>query len=151
MNTNRWMLFVCLGGAFASAIAEHAGPNGFAFSLQGASSHEVLEIASIALAPMRFHLTERTLSNSDASLQATFRSDAANQIVLTGTPDCITAIVTVELASSASNAEQIRRTIAEHFATNLREAAGTRVILHGVTAERRACGDGPSFGALSRK
>jgi hypothetical protein len=39
------------------------------------------------------------------------------------------ATVTVQAASSAANAEQIRRTIAQHFATNLRKAAGTRVII----------------------
>jgi hypothetical protein len=138
MNANRWMLFVCLAGAFASAIAQHGAPDSFAFSLRGASPDEVLETASVALAPMRFDLAERTLDES--RLQATFRSGAANQIVLAGTADCIVAIVTVEAASSAANAEQIRRTIAQHFATNLREAAGTRVIFHRITAERRACG-----------
>jgi hypothetical protein len=129
MNAKRWMLCVCFGGAFASAVAGHGAPSGFAFSLRGASSNEVIEIAGVALAPMRFHLAERTPSSPDASLQAVFRSAAANQIALEGTADCIVATVTVEAASSAANAEQIRRTIAQHFATNLRKAAGTRVII----------------------
>jgi hypothetical protein len=130
MNATRWILFVYLSLAFASATAEHGAPSAFAFSLRGASANEVLEIASVALAPMRFDLTERTLSSSDANLRAIFRSGTANQIVLAGTPNCIVAVITVEAASSAANAEQIRRTIARHFATNLRAAAGARVVFH---------------------
>lgn len=120
------MLYGCIGAAVASAVAAHGPPGAFAFSLPGASLNEVVEIAAVALAPMRFYLVERRRPDPDSSLPAEFRS-AASQIVLDGTPACIMVTIEVELASSPTNAEQVRRATAQHFATNLREAARTRV------------------------